>query len=45
MVAVFVTVFVAILVSVAAGGVGAVEEEGHVVVLLGGVVLFYLAQH
>ena len=45
MVAVFVTVLVAIFVAIAAGGFGAVEEEGNVVVLLGVVVAVNLGEH
>ena len=43
--AVGVAVFIAVLVAVAAGGLGAVEQEGHVVVLLGAVVLLHLSEH
>ena len=43
--AVGVTVLVSVFVAVAAGGLGAVEQEGHVVVLLGAVVFLHLAEH
>ena len=44
-VAVFVTVLVAVFVAIAAAAVGAVEQDGHVAVALGGVVLVDLGEH
>ena len=43
--AVAVAVFVTVLVAVAAAAVGAVEQDGHVAVALGGVVLVDLGEH